>query len=140
MSMGGTDMNTSMGSDAAGNANGILDRALQQAIPYAERFTQSAIDEQKREYTQSRYDTKVGQAKSEALMAPYQQSGYAAFDRYSDAAGIPRFEMGSGKIADALDAYKKTELAAGHMYDTTGALGLNSPMLTPIDQSLVLQA
>src|SRR3990167_7189184 len=96
----------------ASSANEILDRALEQAIPYSERGTQFAIEALKNFYLQSRKDTmeRFRQSKVEyqkmydvaqAKLEPYVQSGYGALDRYQDILGMPRFAAGSSAVAAA---------------------------------------
>ena len=93
------------GSDVGGAvsaANAILDEGLNQAIPYSEGFTQSAIDTMKDFYLQSRRDAREGYETSKGLLAPYAKASYDALDMYLDSLGQTRPES-SYDVAQALE-------------------------------------
>jgi hypothetical protein len=94
------------------SANEVLDRALEQAIPYSERGTQFAIEALKNFYTQSRKDVmeaegraridfEKGHGLAQARLKPFAEAGYGAMDTYQDILGLPRFAAGSSAVAAA---------------------------------------
>ncbi|MFW9927772.1 MAG: hypothetical protein ACFFD1_00085 [Candidatus Thorarchaeota archaeon] len=110
-------------------ANGILDRSIQQAIPYSERGSQLAIDTINNFYRISRNDMfqQQQQARKDliqqtqlanAKLEPYVQSGYGAQDKLMDILGLPRFAAGSAAIASAqqAEANKNAALSNLKMY------------------------
>jgi hypothetical protein len=106
----------------ASSANEVLDRALEQAIPYSERGTQFAIEALKNFYTQSRKDVmeaegraridfEKGHGLAQAKLKPFAEAGYGALDTYQDILGLPRFAAGSSAVAAAGEMKAKQEAA-----------------------------
>lgn len=95
----------------ADEANGLLDRALNSAIPYSEGYTKKAITRAEQAQKQSRADSEAGFQRSQALSAPYRAAGYMALDDYMDTLTLSRPEMGSLKLATALESNAKRDAA-----------------------------
>lgn len=96
---------------AVAKANGYLTDALALGLPYSERFNKQAIEAQKQATEQARSDLNTGFERSQALGAPYRLAGYQALDSYMDTLTLARPEMGSFKLATALDNTAKREAA-----------------------------
>lgn len=99
----------------ADSANSYLDRALSSAIPYSEGYTDQAIQYAERANQQARADTEAGFQRSQGLSAPYRAAGYMALDDYLDTLTIARPEMGSLKLATALESAAKREQALSQL-------------------------
>ena len=99
--------------EAATASNQILQNALMQALPYSEGFTREAMDELRRSEKQARIDQEAGFQRMQGLTAPYRAAGYMALDDYLDTLSIARPEMGSLKLATALESAAKREQALG---------------------------
>lgn len=76
----------------ANQANGMLDKALTNAIQYTEQYTDKAADL-----------AKQGDEVSQARNAPYRLASYNALDKYMESMGLARPEMGAYKLANALE-------------------------------------
>lgn len=100
MGFGGSDFDAV---PYAAQANKILQQALDLGLPYAENYTAQAIQAQERATEQARNDAEAGYQRAQAVNAPYTLAGYNALDTYLDTLTVARPEMGSYKLATALE-------------------------------------
>lgn len=96
---------------AVAKANSYLTDALQMGLPYSERFTQQAIDALNKAQEKAQSQLEQGFQRNQALNAPYRLAGYTALDSYMDTLSMARPEMGSYKLATALENTADREAA-----------------------------
>jgi hypothetical protein len=103
---------------AVNKANGYLQDALTLGLPYSENFTKQAIQAQQQAQNLARNDAEGGFQRSQGLNAPYRLAGYQALDSYMDTLTMARPEMGSFKLANALESAAHRDQALGKLsYD-----------------------
>lgn len=95
----------------AEQANELLDKALGSAIPYSESYTSQAIEAQEYALQTARNDAEAAFQRAQGLSAPYRAAGYMALDTYMDTLTLARPEMGSLKLATALESNAKRDAA-----------------------------
>lgn len=138
MSMGSEQIDFNA-SDWANQANSFLSDALMLGLPYSERFTQEAIDATKDAQKQANAAQEAGYQKAQALDAPQRLAGYNALDSYLDTLSVARPEMGSFKLANALESAAQREKAltdlgieVGNVQDYQNIRDLGSTVVDPV--------
>ena len=107
---------------AVNRANDFLNNALLIGLPYSEQFTRQAVEAQQMAEKQSRADQESGFQRAQGLQAPYRLAGYQALDSYLDTLTQARPEMGSFKLANALESNAKRDQALSQMDIDTEAM------------------
>lgn len=132
-------------SEYANAANHILDKALEQAIPYTEKASQFGIEALKNFYQQSRQDVQKAEAKARgdyqqwhdianSRLEPYRQSGYGALDQMQDILGLPRFAAGSSAVAQAQEMKARRDASLQQMRAAGADLMSKLPNLSEEDR------
>ncbi len=104
---GGTDLSKYLinfnSSDWANQANAHLQQALNQALPYSEKYTQQAVNAVQDYNKQSQDQMKQGFAQAQALNAPQHLATYNALDAYQGTLGLATPQGGSFQLAQAMN-------------------------------------
>ena len=87
--------------DWSSQANTYLQNALQQGLPYSEKYSKLASDTLMQTAQQSAQQQQQGFQQAQALQAPQRLAAYNALDAYQDMLGLSRPNMGSYQFAQA---------------------------------------
>jgi hypothetical protein len=83
----------------ANQANDILDKALERALPYSEMYSQMAEKDLRRVEADAKNQLEKYWEISQAQTAPYREAGYRALDQYQDTLGMYRPAVSSSQMA-----------------------------------------
>lgn len=97
--LGMINFNSSAWADAA---NKQLQAALQQGLPYSEKYTQQAVNAVQDYNKLAQQQMNQGYAQAQAVNAPQQLATYNALDKYQGLLGMPTPVGGSFQLAGAL--------------------------------------
>ncbi len=86
----------------ANAANAQLQAALQQGLPYSEKYTQQAVNAVQDYGKQAQQQMQQGYAQAQAVNAPQQLATYNALDKYQGLLGLATPVGGSFQLAGAL--------------------------------------
>lgn len=131
---GAGEIDTSFIGEFASQANQILDDVLRAALPYAEFFTNKAIEASEDKFNTGIRELQKYYELGQAETAPYREGGYQAFDMYQDTLGMPRPAGGSSRLAAAQKALAKEQAAKQAM--AAQASKMVSKMSIPVDQKM----
>ncbi len=87
----------------ANQANAHLQSALNQALPYGEKYTQQAVNAVGDYSNQAQKDINQGYAQAQALNAPQHLATYNALDAYQGTLGLATPQGGSFQLAQAMN-------------------------------------
>lgn len=90
-------------SDWANQANAHLQNALNQALPYSEKYTQQAVNTVQDYNNQSQNQMKQGYSQAQALNSPQHLATYNALDAYQNNLGLATPLGGSFQLAQAMN-------------------------------------
>ena len=104
---GGTDLSKYLinfnSADWANQANSHLQKALNQALPYGEKYTQQAINVVQDYSNKAQSDINKGYQTAQALNAPQHLATYNALDAYQGTLGLATPQGGSFQLAQAMN-------------------------------------
>ena len=89
--------------DWANQANAHLQQALNQALPYGEKYTQQAVKAVQDYSNQAQKNVAQGFAQAQALNAPQHLATYGALDAYQGTLGLATPQGGSFQLAQAMN-------------------------------------
>lgn len=89
-------------SDWANQANAHLQTALNQALPYGEKYTQQAVNAVQDYSNAAQKNINQGFQQAQALNAPQHLATYNALDAYQGTLGLPTPAGGSFQLAQAM--------------------------------------
>ena len=105
--IGGKDLNSYLvnydPSSWATQVNNQLQAALQQALPYAEQYTQKAINQVQGSDAKAQQQIQSGFQQAQALDAPKHLATYNALDAYQQMLGLPTPVGGSFQLAQGMN-------------------------------------
>ena len=87
----------------ANQANAHLQQALNQALPYGEKYTQQAVNAVQDYSNQAQHDINKGYQTAQALNAPQHLAAYNALDAYQGTLGLATPQGGSFQLAQAMN-------------------------------------
>lgn len=90
-------------SDWANQANAHLQNAINQALPYGEKYTQQAVNAVQDYSNQAQQGIKQGYNQAQALNAPQHLATYNALDAYQGTLGLATPQGGSFQLAQAMN-------------------------------------
>lgn len=90
-------------SDWANQANAHLQQALNQALPYGEKYTQQAVNAVQDYNNQAQKQISQGYNQAQALNAPQHLVAYNALDAYQGTLGLGTPQGGSFQLARAMN-------------------------------------
>ena len=90
-------------SDWANQANAHLQQALNQALPYGEKYTQQAVNAVQDYSNQAQKQINQGFQQAQALNAPQRLATYGALDAYQQGLGLATPVGGSFQLAQAMN-------------------------------------
>ncbi len=104
---GGTDLSKYLinfnSSDWANQANAHLQQAINQALPYGEKYTQQAVNAVQDYSNQAQNNVSQGFNQAQALNAPQHLATYNALDAYQGTLGLGTPQGGSFQLAQAMN-------------------------------------
>lgn len=117
-------------SDWANQANAHLQSALNQALPYGEKYTQQAVNAVQDYSNQAQKQITQGYNTAQALNAPQHLATYNALDAYQGTLGLATPQGGSFQLAQAMNnptpaTPQQANMVAGYKN------GLLSPVANP---------
>lgn len=89
--------------DWANQANAHLQAALNQALPYGEKYTQQAVNAVQSYDNQAQKQINTGYQTAQALNAPQHLATYGALDAYQQGLGLATPQGGSFQLAQAMN-------------------------------------
>lgn len=90
-------------SEWANQANAHLQSALNQALPYGEKYTQQAVNAVQDYNNQAQKQLQTGYNQAQALNAPQHLATYNALDAYQGTLGLATPQGGSFQLAQAMN-------------------------------------
>ena len=117
--------------DWANQANAHLQRALSQALPYGEKYTQQAVNAVQDYSDQAQKDINKGYQTAQALNAPQHLATYNALDAYQGTLGLPTPQGGSFQLARAMDNQAQG-YAPQNPQQQNMVQGYNAGLLSPL--------
>lgn len=105
--IGGTDISKYLvnfnSADWANQANAHLQSAINQALPYGEKYTQQAVNAVQDYSNQAQKNINQGYNQAQALNAPQHLATYNALDAYQGTLGLATPQGGSFQLAQAMN-------------------------------------
>lgn len=89
--------------DWANQANAHLQQAINQALPYGEKYTQQAVNAVQDYSNQAQNNINQGYQTAQALNAPQHLATYNALDAYQGTLGLGTPQGGSFQLAQAMN-------------------------------------
>lgn len=90
--------------DWANQANAHLQQAINQALPYGEKYTQQAVNAVQDYSNQAQKNIAQGYQTAQALNTPQHLATYNALDAYTNSLGLPSPQGGSYNLAQNMNA------------------------------------
>ena len=90
-------------SEWANQANAHLQQALNQALPYGEKYTQKAVNAVQDYSNQAQQNIQQGYQQAQALNAPQHLATYNALDAYQGTLGLATPQGGSFQLAQNMN-------------------------------------
>lgn len=129
--------------DWANQANAHLQSALNQALPYGEKYTQQAVNAVQDYSNQAQKDISKGYNTAQALNAPQHLATYNALDAYQNSLGLATPQGGSFQLAQAMNnqangrapvTTQQQNMVAGYNNGLLSGLNQGSPAPVPGQQ------
>jgi hypothetical protein len=117
--------------DWANQANAHLQQALNQALPYGEKYTQQAVNAIQDYNNQAQKNISTGYNTAQALNAPQHLAVYNALDQYQKNLGLATPTGGSFQLAQAANNAATGNSAYNTLPQQQMVTGYNNGLLSP---------
>ncbi len=135
---GGTDLSRYLinfnSAEWANAANAHLQQAINQALPYGEKYTQQAVNAVQAYSNQAQKDINQGYQTAQALNAPQHLATYNALDAYQNGLGLATPQGGSFQLAQAMNNNAQG-IAPVNPQQRNMVAGYNNGLLSGVQQN-----